>query len=80
MENDRVRSLLHLFEDGALSRRDLVQRLTKVTGSAAAAAAIVQQSGLAQTTTTACPAGVQVAASDPAVLSQDLTIHGEGGP
>ena len=80
MDQDRVRSLVHLFEDGALSRRDLVQRLTKVTGSAAAAAVIVAEAGLAQTTTVSCPAGVQVAASDPAIIGQDLIIHGEGGP
>lgn len=79
MQNDRIASLLHLYEDGALTRRDLVARLTKYTGSAAAAAALVESAGFAQTSS-GCPAGVQVAETDPAVSSQMLTIHGEGGP
>jgi carboxymethylenebutenolidase len=80
MENDRVNSLLHLYEDGALSRRELISRLTKHTGSAAAAAAVLQSAGLAEAQTATCPAGVQVSEQDPAVISQLLTIHGEGGP
>ncbi len=80
MDSDRVTSLLHLYEDGAFSRRELITRLTKYTGSAAAATAVLQSAGLAQTTTPTCPAGVQVAEDDPAVLSQMLTIHGEAGP
>lgn len=77
---DPIQSLLHLFEDGALTRRDLVARLTKYTGSAAAAVAAIEQAGLAQTTDVTCPAGVQVSENDPAVISQLLTVHGEGGP
>ena len=77
---DPVRSLLHLFEDGALTRRDLVARLTKYTGSAAAAIAAIEEAGLAQTSTASCPAGVQISENDPAVISQLLTVHGEGGP
>jgi carboxymethylenebutenolidase len=80
MENDRIKSLVHLYEDGALTRRDLIARLTRYTGSAAAAAAVLESSGLAQTTTASCPAGVQVAETDPSVISTMLTIHGEGGP
>jgi carboxymethylenebutenolidase len=80
MERDRVSSLVHLFEDGALSRRELVARLTKHTGSAAAAVAILESAGLANAQTASCPAGVQVSEQDPAVISQMLTIHGEGGP
>lgn len=80
MENDRVHSLVHLYEDGALSRRELVSRLTKHLGTAAAAAAVLQENGLAQTVTASCPAGIQVAENDPSVINQTLTIHGEGGP
>lgn len=80
MHKDPVSSLIHLYEDGALNRRELVSRLTRYTGSAAAAMAAIESAGLAQTNTAACPAGVQVSATDPAVISQDLTIHGEGGP
>src|SRR5262245_213474 len=80
MTDDRVHSLVHLYEDGAFSRRELVSRLTKHLGSAAAAAAVLQENGLAQTVPVSCPAGVQVAENDPAVINQMLTIHGEGGP
>lgn len=81
MENDRISSLVHLYEDGALSRRDLISRLTKYTGSAAATAAVLESVGLAEAqSTTGCPAGVQVSEQDPSVTSQTLTIHGEGGP
>lgn len=79
MDDDRIRSLIHLYEDGAFSRRELVSRLTRHTGSAAAAAAILQSQAVAQTTGT-CPAGVRVPENDPSVWSQMLTIHGEGGP
>ncbi|MBC8167370.1 MAG: dienelactone hydrolase family protein [Bryobacteraceae bacterium] len=78
MAIDPVKSLLHLYEDGALTRRDLVQRLTKYTGSAAAALAAMEAVGLAQVNTAACPAGVQVPESDPSIVSQMLTISGEG--
>jgi carboxymethylenebutenolidase len=71
MTDDRVHSL---------DRRELVSRLTKHLGSAAAAAAVLHENGLAQTVSASCPAGVQVSETDPAVINQMLTIHGEGGP
>ena len=80
MHKDRVSSLIHLYEDGALNRRELMRRLTQHTGTAAAALAVFESSGLAQTTAPMCPAGVQVSEDDPAVLSQTLTLYGEGGP
>lgn len=80
MAKDRIKSLLHLYEDGALNRRELITRLTAHTGSAAAALAAMESAGLAQTTVATCPAGVQVAADDPALFSQMLTISGDVGP
>jgi carboxymethylenebutenolidase len=80
MWNDPIKNLLHLYEDGGLSRRDLVQRLTKVTGSVAASLAAMESAGLAEVTPAACPAGVSVAENDPAVYSQLLSINGDGGP
>jgi carboxymethylenebutenolidase len=79
MEKDPIKSLIHLYEDGALNRRDLITRLTRYTGTAAAALAAVESAGLAEAQTAGCPAGVQVSETDPAVLSQSLAIHGEGG-
>ena len=80
MTNDPIKSLIHLYEDGALNRRELITRLSRYTGSVAAAVAAIESVGLAEAQIAACPAGVQVAESDPAVHSQMLTIHGEGGP
>src|SRR5690606_19861919 len=80
MNNDPIRNLLHLYEDGALNRRDLITRLTRYTGTLAAATALVEKAGLAQTARGGCPDGVRVPENDPEVYSQRLSIHGEGGP
>ncbi|MDZ4801563.1 MAG: dienelactone hydrolase family protein [Bryobacteraceae bacterium] len=77
---DNISNILHLFEDGQVSRRELVERLTKYTGSLAAAVAAIESAGLANAQTLTCPAGVQVSENDPALISQMLTISGEGGP
>jgi carboxymethylenebutenolidase len=80
MYKDRVSSLIHLYEDGALNRRELIRRLTQATGTAAAAMAAIEAAGLANAQTATCPAGVQVAESDPAIRADAIAIHGEGGP
>ena len=81
MTNDPIRNLIHLYEDGAFNRRELITRLTKYTGSMAAATALVESTGLAQSPPAAgCLTEVRVSETDPAVLSQMITIHGEGGP
>jgi len=80
MEQDNIRSLLHLYEDGAFSRRDLIERLIKYTGSTAAATAVVAEAGLLQAQQQACPAGVNVPENDPAIEASNITMHGEGGP
>lgn len=77
---DPIENLIHLYEDGAFSRRDIIARLTKVTGSAAAAIAALQSAGLAEVTPNTCPAGASVPESDPSLINQMLTINGEGGP
>lgn len=79
--NDPIGNLIHLYQDGAFNRRELITRLTKYTGSVAAATALVESTGLAQSQPPAgCLTDVRVSPTDPAVLSQMLTIHGEGGP
>lgn len=80
MSKDPVASLLHLYEDGALNRRELVQRLTRYTGTTALALAAIESAGLAQVPQAGCLATVRVPESDPAVLSGMVTLHGEGGP
>jgi carboxymethylenebutenolidase len=53
-KND-VEALVHLYEDGWFSRRELMKRLTRLTGSAAVAAATVESLQLpAEAQTTAC--------------------------
>ncbi|MBM3740312.1 MAG: hypothetical protein FJW39_31545 [Acidobacteria bacterium] len=59
-KQDKMDSLLHLYIDGAFDRRELLKRLTRVTGSTAAAAAFFQGSGWAQAQPSACPDGVRV--------------------
>jgi carboxymethylenebutenolidase len=77
MDSDRVSSLLHLYEDGAFDRRELIRRLAKYTGSVATAIAITESAGLAQSPQT-CAENARVAETDPAILGEDLSIHGEG--
>jgi carboxymethylenebutenolidase len=79
MENDKISSLLHLYEDGAFDRRELVRRLAKYTGSLATAMALTESAGFGQTAA-ACPGDVRVSENDPAIIAQDVTLHGEGGP
>jgi carboxymethylenebutenolidase len=80
MWKDPIENLIHLYEDGAFSRRDIIARLTKVTGSAAAALAALESAGLAEVALNTCPAGASVPESDPSLINQSLTISGEGGP
>jgi carboxymethylenebutenolidase len=78
MDNDRIASLIHLYEDGALNRRDVIRKLIGCTGSLTAAMAVLESTGLAQTTTAACAGDVRVAENDPAVYAEMLTLYGSG--
>jgi len=74
-----IDELVHLYVDGAFSRRELVERVAKHLGSlAAATAALAGHEAMAQSAT-ACPAGVQVPADAPDLIAQDVTFPGEGG-
>jgi carboxymethylenebutenolidase len=77
--DDKIGSLLHLYEDGAFDRRELIRRLAGYTGSVAAATAITESAGFAQTSP-GCLDSVRVAENDPGILAENVTIHGEGGP
>ncbi|HET8550202.1 MAG TPA: hypothetical protein VFL57_19460 [Bryobacteraceae bacterium] len=79
MNSDKVGSLLHLYEDGAFDRRELIRRLTGYTGSVAAATAIAESAGFAQGTQS-CLDSIRVAENDESIVAEDVTIHGEGGP
>ncbi len=78
MDTDRIAGLIHLYEDGALNRRDVIRKLVGCTGSMAAAMAVLESTGLAQTTTAACAGDVRVAENDPAIYAEMLTLYGSG--
>lgn len=75
-----VDELIHLYEDGAFNRREIIERLTKYTGSAAAAVAALASAGLANAQTGTCPAGIQVPENTPDLDNAMITMSGEGGP
>jgi len=78
---NETESLVHLYIDGAFSRRELVKRLTKVTGSTAAAlAAMVALDVPAEAQTPSCAANVRVPedASDMDIVP-NVEFSGEAG-
>lgn len=75
-----IDELVHLYVDGAFDRRELVQRVVRVTGSLAAAlAALGGFEELRAQPPSACPANVRVAADDPAIEGRDVEFAGPGG-
>src|SRR5262245_25646884 len=79
MQDDPIASLLHLYEDGALNRRELLERLTRHTGSLAAATAAIASAGLLHAQAS-CPADVRVPADAPDLQCEDFSIYSESGP
>lgn len=77
---DEIGGLLHLFEDGAFSRRELLSRLTRRTGSIAAATALVASAGLADTNPAACLEDVRVPADVGDLEIRDVEFSGAAGP
>ncbi|MEO7650946.1 MAG: dienelactone hydrolase family protein, partial [Bryobacteraceae bacterium] len=78
---DPVASLVHLYVDGAFSRRELINRVAKITGSLAAAVTAVETMGVAEAQTTqACPEGVRVPAEAPDIDARDVEYPGDAGP
>jgi len=89
--NPMQRYLCHEFvedyEDGILSRRDMISRVLHITGSAAAAATTLTllgvKAGGAQEATPPLPEGPQsplsVAEDDPKVIAGDVTFPGGDG-
>jgi carboxymethylenebutenolidase len=76
-----IGSLVHLYVDGAFSRRELVKRVARKTGSVAAALAAL--SGFEELKAQAPPPvapGVRVAEDDPEIEARDVTFPGLAGP
>ncbi len=78
MDKDPIANLIHLHEDGAINRRDLIRKLAKYTGSVTAAMAVLESTGLAQAPATTCAGDVRVAETDPAIYGEMLTLYGNG--
>jgi carboxymethylenebutenolidase len=76
IRND-VEDLLHLYEDGAFSRRDLLDRLSAVTGSIAAATALMV--ALPEAAPAQDNADVRVAESDAAIDAKTIEFDGKAG-
>jgi len=76
-----IENLVHLYVDGAFSRREIIRRLTLQTGSAAAAIGILGEFGLSNATAqTTCPVDASVPADAPDLVSGDVSFPGEAGP
>jgi carboxymethylenebutenolidase len=76
--------LVHLYEDGAFSRRELVDRLTRRLGSAAAAVATLEALGITAETASAqtagtCPADVKVPENAPDLDARMIEFDGKAG-
>lgn len=78
---DPVHQLVHLYVDGGFDRRELIRKVTKLTGSLAAAmAALAGFDELkAQGPPPACPAGIKVPLDAPDVDARDIEWTAAGG-
>lgn len=79
-DKSTIAQLVHLYVDGAFSRRDLVKRVAKHTGSVAAAtAALAAFPDAMSAQATPVPPGVRVAENDPDIVAGEVTFPGEVG-
>jgi len=72
-----IESLVHLWVDGAFSRRELIKRVAKHTGSIAAALALLRGYDLFAQASTPCPATVQVPPDAEDLVMQDVSYPGD---
>ena len=74
-----IESLVHLYQDGAFSRRDLVRRMARYTGSAASAAALLHTMNLPCASAQECPADVRIPEGAPDLDTQMVEFRGVAG-
>jgi carboxymethylenebutenolidase len=82
-----VQSLVHLYEDGAFPRRELMERLARKLGSSAAALGALQSLGLLHLASetasaqdgAACPADVKVPENAPDLDAKMIEFDGKAG-
>src|SRR6266550_4214268 len=79
-DSSPIGSLVHLYFDGAFSRRELVRRVAGHTGSIAAAAAVLMSMGVAEAQQLACPDDVRVPEDAADLVMQDVQFPGDAGP
>jgi len=77
-QDEKKESLIHLYVDGGLKRRDVVRQLAKLLGGTGAAMAALQSAGLGQVVQQACPDNIKVSESDPAIQWQNVTYQNDG--
>ena len=75
-----IDSLVHLYVDGAFSRRELVRRVAKHTGSVAAAMTALKGYDVFGQAATACPADVRVPEDAPDLVARKVEYSGESSP
>lgn len=77
----KIEELVHLYVDGAFSRRELIARLARYTGGVAAAIATLNTFNIAhaEETGASCPASASVAADAPDLNIYDVAFPGEAG-
>jgi len=76
---DPISSLVHLYIDGAFSRRDLIRLVAKHTGSIATATAAVTALGVAKAQQpAACPAGLSVPENASDIIARDVQYIADG--
>jgi carboxymethylenebutenolidase len=71
-----VGELVHLYVDGAFGRRELIERVTKLTGSLAAAMLALGGFEELRAQATPVPPGVRVAETDPDIEAREVTYSG----
>ncbi len=74
-----VGELVHLYVDGAFGRRELIERVVKVTGSLAAAMMALGGYEEMNAQATPVPPGTLVPESDPDIMARNVTYSGEAG-
>ncbi len=77
-DNSPIGELVHLYVDGAFGRRELIERVLKVTGNMAAAMVALSGYEEMNAQATPVPPGIRVAENDPDIEARDVTFAGEG--
>lgn len=76
---DPLHELVHLYVDGAFDRRELVSRVTKLTGSLAAALVALGGFEELKAQPSACPGGIRVPEDAEDIVARDVEFTGPGG-